>query len=274
MTPTEPVTFEGFDKDLEISRIEIADENVRKTEVKVDLEGLKQSIKERGLVQPVVVIKKAGEYELLVGQRRLIAYQELGHRTIPALIIHDVDPDDRRFISFAENSFRRELPYDDTVELCARLFDKLGGDKVSKVARIAQQLNVHPNTVLRYLSYQLIPKTVRDMVEGEKLTRGEAYKITSAFWPNESKMVEMAKQTLSLTKAERDQALKLGLKDPGRPLAEIIEEAKKSSVFVRVPILIDRDTYATLRQRARHRGSDMQGLLSQIIEDWIRRDVR
>ena len=73
---------------LPLDKIDISLSNVRKANANIE-EGigeLASSIKEIGIQQPVVVFQKGDRYELIIGQRRYLACEELGLREIPALI--------------------------------------------------------------------------------------------------------------------------------------------------------------------------------------------
>ncbi len=83
---TEEIVFKGFEE-IPLNLIDIAEENVRKTKQKAGLEELKASIEKIGLIQPVVVIPDNGRFKLIVGQRRYLAFTELGKEKIPSLII-------------------------------------------------------------------------------------------------------------------------------------------------------------------------------------------
>ena len=126
------VTVKNFRKDLPIDKIEVSEDNVRHTKRKAGLEDLKDSIKKYGLIQPVVVIEKGGKYDLIVGQRRYLAFLELGKTTIPAFIIEPLDKTSRTIVSFGENIQRKKLPYQDTIEACDFLYDKFKGNNSQK----------------------------------------------------------------------------------------------------------------------------------------------
>jgi len=156
-------------KDIPIADIDLSDENVR-TPSESGIEELKASIQRLGLIQPVVVIPKGNRYSLIVGQRRWDAFKELGRNSIPALVVNKVDADDARLISFGENIHRRKLPYNDTIRVCDILFNRHTGGPTQRIDQIALELNIHPNTVRKYLAYKLVPPPVQKMVSEGTLT--------------------------------------------------------------------------------------------------------
>ena len=264
------VTFKKLIPDLALDKIDIAEENVRKKQVETGLEELKASIERLGLIHPVIVIPtEDGRYRLIVGQRRLKAFVALGRPTIPALVIEPVSSDRQRLVSFSENIHRRKLPYDDTIRVCDYLFSHYPGNKRAKVAKIAQDLNISPATVLKYLSYKLVPDAVQKLVTDGKLPAQVAYRITVAFWPNTQKIEEMARLTTRLTKAERDRAIDIGRRRPDAPLAGIVDEAKKVVPMVEISIYIEPQTMDLLDKAAKERDTDVKTLVKSVVEDWL-----
>ena len=76
-------------EDIDINLIDISpDHNVRTEKQRAHLEELKTSIQRIGLIHPIILTKgKKDHLELLAGQRRLLAFQSLGEKTIPSIII-------------------------------------------------------------------------------------------------------------------------------------------------------------------------------------------
>ena len=77
-------------------------------EVIGSLEELKTSIQRIGLIHPVILIPKNGRFELIAGQRRFLAFQALGEKTIPSIIVNNLDPLSKKILSFTENIQRRD----------------------------------------------------------------------------------------------------------------------------------------------------------------------
>lgn len=273
---TELVQFDHLDKGLAIGEIEIADENVRKRAIETDLDSLKESIRELGLIHPVIVLpKEGGKYQLIVGQRRLRAFTELGRTTIPALVLgKDLDSEERKRVSFAENNQRRRLPYKDTIELCNALFGRLSGSSAKRVKKIAIELGISEGTVLKYLSYWLVPEKVQDLVASRLLTRAYAYKITRAYWPSTPRIVEMANRAVNLTADERDRVVELAGKSDKLSSDEIVDQAKKPYPVSEVVVYLDPETKQLLEDEAGRRQTDLRTLVRSILEDWATEESR
>ena len=75
------------------------------------LEELAQSIQQVGLIQPLLVRKVAGGYELIAGERRLRAVKKLGFLKVPCLVQQDMDSEDSALMAIVENLQRENLGY-------------------------------------------------------------------------------------------------------------------------------------------------------------------
>ena len=124
-------------KDIEISKIVVSEQNVRKdltagTE-EANLDDLANSIKEKGLLSPVTVVHKGDHYDLIVGQRRFLACKKLGYEKIAAIIRAESDDTDYLTLSLIENIHRSDMSPIDKAKAYNSLFEKYNDyDRVSK----------------------------------------------------------------------------------------------------------------------------------------------
>ncbi len=144
----------------------------RKIFDKASLEELSNSIKERGVVQPIIVRKSKeieGKYEIIAGERRWLASQNAGLNEIPAVII---EADDTKALEFGiiENVQRSDLNPIEEARGYKRLMDEFGYDQ-EKVGKFIGKSRAHIANCLRLLS---LPKDVADMIESGKITQGHA----------------------------------------------------------------------------------------------------
>ncbi len=263
------IVIKEFTPNLPLSKIDVAEANVRKSQQMAGIEELKASIQRFGLIHPVIVIRKGDRYKLIVGQRRYIAFEELGRTTIPALIINPVDATAQRIASFGENIHRRKLPYDDTIRVCEQLYKEYTGPKFERIKKIAKDLGIHPNTVSKYLAYKLIPSEVQKLVSEKKLSAKVAYRITSAFWPNSQKIIKIARLATRMTKSEWERALDYGKRKPDARVEEIIEYAKKPPPIIEITIAMESETAKLLQNVAEQRHTDVRDLVKSVIEQWL-----
>ena len=137
-------------QDLAIGSIRISPLNTRRdleagTEDS-SLDDLAESIRERGLIQPVVVTPSRDGYELIAGQRRYLACKQLGMTTIAAVVRSDLDATDATVLSLIENVHRAEMSPMDKARAYQQLH-RIYGTKT----RVAQQTGVSVATVTRYM---------------------------------------------------------------------------------------------------------------------------
>ncbi|MBI4354902.1 MAG: ParB/RepB/Spo0J family partition protein [Candidatus Omnitrophica bacterium] len=132
-------------------------------------EELIASIKENGLLQPIVVRPRAGGYELIAGERRLRAAQALGHAEIPA-VIRDVDDRGALELSLLENLQRDDLNAIEAARGCQRLIDEFSLTQ----EQVAQRLGKNRSSVANSLRLLKLPGAIQAALQHEELTEGHA----------------------------------------------------------------------------------------------------
>ena len=144
----------------------------RKLFDKDSLEGLTNSIKERGIIQPIIVRRSQDQrvkYEIIAGERRWLAAQNAGLHEVPVVI---TEADDLKSLEFAivENVQRHDLNAIEEAEGYQRLIDDFLYDQ-DKVAKFIGKSRSHVSNCLRLLS---LPNEVIDLIQNNKLSQGHA----------------------------------------------------------------------------------------------------
>ena len=144
----------------------------RKYFEKEALEELTNSIKERGIIQPIIVRKSKFEndkFEIIAGERRWQAAQKAGLHEVP---IVEIDVDDLKSLEFAivENVQRSDLNPIEEAMGYQRLIEEFNYDQ-EKVSKFIGKSRSHISNSLRLLS---LPKEVQNLIETKKLTQGHA----------------------------------------------------------------------------------------------------
>ena len=144
----------------------------RKNFEKESLEELTSSIKERGIIQPIIVRKSEDiidKFEIVAGERRWQAAQNAGLHEVP---IVEIDVDDLKSLEFAivENVQRADLNPIEEAEGYNRLIDEFGYDQ-EKVSKFLGKSRSHIANYLRLLS---LPAEIKKMIEEKKITHGHA----------------------------------------------------------------------------------------------------
>ena len=144
----------------------------RKNFEKESIEELTNSIRERGIIQPLIVRKAEGQnekYELIAGERRWQAAQNAGLHDVPVIVI---EADNLKSLEFAivENVQRKDLNPIEEANGYKRLIDEFNYDQ-EKVSKFIGKSRGHVANCIRLLS---LPDEVIKLVEENKLSQGHA----------------------------------------------------------------------------------------------------
>ena len=144
----------------------------RKIFEKEALEDLKNSIKERGIIQPLIVRRsndQNGMFELIAGERRWQAAQSAGLHEVPVVVI---EADNLKSLELAiiENVQRKDLNPIEEAESYKNLIDNFGYDQ-DKVSVFIGKSRSHISNSLRLLS---LPQKIIEMIKNEKISQGHA----------------------------------------------------------------------------------------------------
>ncbi|RKX57618.1 MAG: chromosome partitioning protein ParB [Thermodesulfobacteriota bacterium] len=138
-------------------------------------EELVNSIKEKGVLQPILVREvESGLYECIAGERRLRACKKLGFKTIPA-IIKKISDEDAYIIALIENLQRKDLnPIEEALGY-KRLIEKFGYTQ----DEIAKKIGKDRSTIANLLRLLKLPPLIQEDIIQEKLTTGHAKALLS-----------------------------------------------------------------------------------------------
>ncbi len=137
-----------------------------------NLQDLTNSIKERGIIQPIIVRKSSdnnSKYEIIAGERRWLAAQKAGLHEVPVVI---TEADDLKSLEFAivENVQRKDLNPIEEAESYKKLIDDFSYDQ-EKVSKFIGKSRSHIANFLRLLS---LPREVLNFIKSNELTVGHA----------------------------------------------------------------------------------------------------
>jgi len=137
-----------------------------------NLEDLTNSIKERGVIQPIIVRKSSdinSKYEIIAGERRWLAAQKAGLHNVPVVI---TEADDLKSLEFAivENVQRHDLNSLEEAQGYKRLIDEFSYDQ-EKVSKFIGKSRSYIANCLRLLT---LPLDVMKLIEKQKLSTGHA----------------------------------------------------------------------------------------------------
>jgi ParB family chromosome partitioning protein len=208
-----------------------------------ELAELAQSIKENGLLQPLLLRpspKAPGKYELVAGERRLRAVQKLSWRSVPA-VVREVDDDTLLVLALVENLQREALNPMEEADGYQVLMDAHGLSH----AQIGRSVGKSRSTVANMVRLLQLPPVVRKHVEGGALTSGHGRALLSL--DDQKKMVSLARQAIKEAWSVREMEQHAGIEAPRRS-----KKTKKRRTAHRDPVVraLEEDLRATLATKA------------------------
>ena len=137
-------------------RIEYNDEKINE---------LANSIKENGLIQPIIVKKNENKYQIIAGHRRFLAFKRLNKESIPAIVKNNLNNEE--IITLTENLIRENL---NPLEIAFTLENILNKKIVKTQAELAKTLGINESTVSRYLKLIKLPEKIKQYIKEKKYT--------------------------------------------------------------------------------------------------------
>ena len=121
---------------VKLSQVRVAGKNVRSEFNKEELDELAASIRENGILQPLVCRQTKNGLEVVAGERRLRAAKIAGLKEVP-IVVREIHDDDLIHIRLIENLQRADLPIEDQFQALSTLRGKgVGVQKISKITGV------------------------------------------------------------------------------------------------------------------------------------------
>jgi len=155
--------------ELDIDQIRPADVQPRGVFKEAALEGLAQSIRQNGIIQPLVVRRSTGGYQLIAGERRWRAAQKAGLHKVPC-IVREVAEENLLEMSLIENIQREELnPIEE-----ANAYRNLLESRSLTQEEVAHRVGKERSSITNALRLLKLPSEIQRFVENEDLSMGHA----------------------------------------------------------------------------------------------------
>jgi ParB family chromosome partitioning protein len=205
--------------DIDIARIIPNKNQPRKVFKDAALKELALSIKEKGVLQPVIVSRSGdGNFNLIAGERRWRASTLAGLAKIPALI-KDVSSQDSIEIALIENIQREELNPIETADAFQHLINEF---KLTQEA-LSERVGKDRATVSNYLRILKLPDMIKSFINDGSITMGHAKALLAI--TDEIKQMEAAKKILEGGLSVRESEALCG--SPARAVSAKAKKAKK-----------------------------------------------
>lgn len=202
--------------EIEIDRIRARKEQPRRNFDEESLQELAESIKEHGVLQPVLLRPAGEEYELVAGERRWRAAQMAGLTQMPA-VIKDMDDTQAAEIALIENIQRDDLTVIEEALGYKNLIDRYGYTQESLAGRVGKSRS-HIANCLRLL---MLPAEVLHMVEQGQISGGHARALLAL--PGEKEIKRAAQEVAAGKLSVRDTEARVRNKKKPVPAKKSVE---------------------------------------------------
>ena len=156
-------------KEIKLSDLRVNPYQPRKIFDEEALQELAESIKEHGVIQPIIVKKSIKGYEIVAGERRYRASQLAGKETIPA-IIRDFTDEQMMEIAVLENLQRENLNPIEEAEAYKNLMQTLNLNQ----EQLAKKVGKSRSPITNILGILNLPESIKDLIITNKITMGHA----------------------------------------------------------------------------------------------------
>lgn len=264
-----------------ISLIVTGPELVRTHKVQRNIDELAENIDRVGLINPLKVYEKEGEYILLAGQKRLLAVKKLGWKKVPVTFAHPKDEFEALKISLSENVFRTDLTRNDLKDAIERLFDKYGSARA-----VTEELGIEEDEVRDVLGIVNLEKMAPRVAEEVKNRKREDPKtkwisfgqtvVSASIQPDssvdEDKALELLLEIKTIpTVAQRKRLAEYGRKNPDASAEELLEKAREPPKTVRKSFHLSFEVFLRLQKAAETEDKELEDLVETALVEWLYR---
>lgn len=228
---------------LDIDKISPASDQPRKTFDQGTLLELAMSIRERGVLEPIVVRPVGNDrYEIVMGERRWRASQMAGLTQIPA-IIREMSDEDASTDALVENFQREDLNPVERARAIKKLLNFMSWEKCLKT------LGVADSTMRRYLDLLDLPESVlNELIEKPREGEGD-------FLEGHALLLRQlnGNEKVQLRLAKKVKAEKLSTEDLKKIIGAITEVPSKTEAFLRVPVSVTEEILRSLARQGKRK---------------------
>jgi len=255
-------------RELDLSEIDVDPAQPRREFDPEKLAELAASIKEHGLINPIMVrVLPGGSYRLIAGERRLRAFKLLGRESIPAVIDQEEEGKEVLSKQLVENLQRADLGSLEKSEAICRLRDDYG----YSVRELAMRLGISKSAVQRSLDIQTLPQDLLDA-----LARGvsESKVLLLAQISDPKTRAQLLEKVDSISRENLDQEIKVS--SHGGTRAPVRIQPNDSRVVAQLQQSLGLKVQLARSAKKKEQGklilefysdSDLEGLIGRLLAD-------
>jgi ParB family transcriptional regulator, chromosome partitioning protein len=256
-------------RELPLDDLVIGKAQVRLRGLSAGIAELAESIRVVGLLEPICVAPadKEGKFEIITGQRRFLAHQELKAKTIRAAIFDEkVDEITAKVLSLTENLMRRDLNRADAIDACTALYKKY-----ESIKTVAEVTGLDYGKVREYVKYDRLKPELRELVDtGDvklktALRAQDAASVTGTYVPEAA--VQLAKEMAGMSGAQQDKLVRQRESSPEISVDDVIEAAKTGEKITQIVVSLGPEVHRSLQTYAKDEGTNQDDAAAELIRD-------
>lgn len=172
----------------------------RKSFDETSIDELARSVREHGIVQPLVVTRSGDHFELIAGERRYRAAQKAGLRTVPVVVKEALKKGDELQIALIENIQREDLNPIEEASAYHQLHEEFGLTQ----DEISRRVGKERSTVANFLRLLKLPESVKKMLASGQLSMGHARALLALDSPKKQEQLaeRVVKRDLNVRQTE------------------------------------------------------------------------
>lgn len=257
-------------RDIPLEDLVLGKWQVRTSGVAKEIDELANSIDKVGLLEPILVAPAQipEKFEIILGQRRFLAHQELGKKTITAGILDEhIDEMQAKVLSVTENLVRLDLNRKDLIDVCTYLYKRYDSMK-----DVAQETGLPYNKVRELVKYDRLTPELKKLVDNNpKIRVKTALRAQDAMAAdgddNPQKAVELTEKMSGMSGTLQEQVLQKLEEDSTTPVDEVIEQVETRVTIKPVPVTLGEQAYASLDRYAKDEGTELYDAAARLIEE-------
>jgi len=275
---------------VELARLFVGKVNVRKNPG--DVRELADSIREKGVLEPILVRPVGTRFEVIIGTRRIAAAKEVGLKRIPA-VVREMGDEEAVVVSLVENVQRRDIEPEEEYDALMEL-RKLNPKSYGSAEQLARALGKSRKYVEDRINAVEVVRSLRKEtkadIEVKQAPKPEErregvlpvkhatflYKAKEAPSVQElprkeqlKKLTQLAHTIAEMPRPEAENVVSHFVMAPQRPVEKIVQEATTLH-SVKLEIVLDPRVADALRKAAEERGATMEAVAALALHSWLR----
>ncbi|UZP67634.1 ParB/RepB/Spo0J family partition protein [Desulfovibrio mangrovi] len=252
---------------ISLSKLEIRPSQHRVEKTFADIEELAENIKVVGLMHPIIVAPMSeGRYEVVAGQRRLLAVKKIGWEKIPARVVRaDLTDSEKYIASGVENLLRRQTSEAEDIQWATKLYKMYGNVKI-----VSDKTGMSQARVRSLIKYDRLIPELKRLVDDEGVDLKVAIKAQDAATGVDGNVstddaISYAREMKKLAGSQVDHITRIAKQNPGVSAKEVIDKGKEAPVAKRFQVTIGANEYEALEKMAQSEGVGAAEVATELI---------